>query len=168
MGDVMIDAEVVASAKRVIETAIAKKLTIATAESCTGGLVAGALTEIAGSSAAVLNGFVTYSNEAKQRMLGVPAATLQAYGAVSRETAIAMAEGALQNSPADISVAITGVAGPGGGSTDKPVGLVQFAATRRGGKTIAREERFGDLGRSEIRRRSVLVALAMLKEVETD
>lgn len=158
------DTEIVAAARRVIETAIAAKLTIATAESCTGGLVAGALTEIAGSSAAVLIGFVTYSNEAKQRMLGVPETTLAAHGAVSRETAIAMAEGALKHSPADISVAITGVAGPGGGSADKPVGLVQFAASRRGRATISREERFGDLGRSEIRRRSVLVALAMLLE----
>lgn len=161
----MMDAEVVASARRVIEKAIARKLTIATAESCTGGLVAGALTEIAGSSAAVLNGFVTYSNEAKQRMLGVPETTLAAHGAVSPQTAIAMAEGALKNSPADISVAITGIAGPGGGSAEKPVGLVQFAASRRGAKTIAREERFGDLGRSEIRRRSVLVALSMLDEI---
>jgi nicotinamide-nucleotide amidase len=161
----MTDAKVLASAKRVIETAVTKKLTIATAESCTGGLVAGALTEIAGSSAAVLNGFVTYSNEAKQRMLGVPALTIEAYGAVSRETALAMAQGALKHSPADLSVATTGVAGPGGGSAEKPVGLVQFAAARRGGKTITREERFGDLGRSEIRRRSVLTALSMLLEV---
>jgi nicotinamide-nucleotide amidase len=168
MDEAMMDGEVVASAKRVIETAIAKKLTIATAESCTGGLVAGALTEISGSSAAVLNGFVTYSNEAKQRMLGVPAATLEAHGAVSRETALAMAKGALEKSPADISVAITGIAGPGGGSAEKPVGLVQFADSRRGGRTIAREERFGDLGRSMIRRRSVLTALAMLLEVAAD
>jgi nicotinamide-nucleotide amidase len=164
----MMDAEVIAAAKRVIETAIAQKLTIATAESCTGGLVAGALTEIAGSSAAVLNGFVTYSNEAKQRMLGVPAATIDTKGAVSRETALAMAQGALKNSPADLSVAITGIAGPGGGSAEKPVGLVQFAAARRGGKTILREERFGDLGRSEIRRRSVLVALGMLEQLAGD
>jgi nicotinamide-nucleotide amidase len=162
------DAEVVAAAKRIIDAAIAKKLTIATAESCTGGLVAGALTEIAGSSAAVLCGFVTYSNEAKQRMVGVPEATLIAHGAVSRETAIAMAQGVLKNSPADLAVAITGIAGPGGGSVEKPVGLVQFAAARRSGREIAREERFGDLGRSEIRRRSVLVALGMLAELAAD
>jgi len=162
------NAEVVTAARRIIEIAIARKLTIATAESCTGGLVAGALTEIAGSSAAVLCGFITYSNEAKQRMLGVPEATLQAHGAVSRETALAMAQGALKNSPADIAVAITGIAGPGGGTVEKPVGLVQFAAARRGGQTVTREERFGDIGRSEIRQRSVLVALSMLEQVSLD
>lgn len=161
----MIDAEVEAAARRVVERAIARKLTIATAESCTGGLVAGALTEIAGSSAAVLCGFVTYSNDAKRAMVGVSEATLKERGAVSRETAIAMAQGALRNSPADLSVAITGIAGPGGGSPQKPVGLVQFAAARRGGRVIAREERFGDIGRSAVRRRSVLVALAMLEDL---
>jgi nicotinamide-nucleotide amidase len=159
------DAEIVALAKRVIERCIAGKLTIATAESCTGGLVAGALTEIAGSSAAVLCGFVTYSNEAKQAMLGVPEQTLKDHGAVSRDTAEAMAQGALAHSAADISVAITGIAGPGGGSPAKPVGLVHFGAARRGGKVIAREERFGDIGRSEVRRRAVLVALAMLEDI---
>jgi nicotinamide-nucleotide amidase len=161
----MIDDEIRAAARRVIELCIAGKLTIATAESCTGGLVAGALTEIAGSSAVVLCGFVTYSNDAKQAMLGVPATTLKNSGAVSRETATAMAQGALAQSPADLSVAITGIAGPGGGSPEKPVGLVQFAAARRGGRLIAREERFGDVGRSEVRRRSVLVALAMIDEL---
>jgi nicotinamide-nucleotide amidase len=159
------NAETVAAAKRVIELCIANKLTIVTAESCTGGLVAGALTEIAGSSAAVLCGFVTYSNEAKQAMIGVPEQTLKDHGAVSRETAQAMAEGALAHSTADISVAITGIAGPGGGSATKPVGLVHFGASRRGGKTVTREERFGDLGRSEVRRRAVLVALSMLEEI---
>ncbi len=159
------DYEIFAAAQRIILICAERKLTIATAESCTGGLVAGALTEIAGSSAAVLCGFVTYSNEAKQRMLGVPEQTLIDHGAVSRETALAMAQGALKNSPADLSVAITGIAGPGGGSADKPVGLVQFAAAARGGKTIAREERFGDPGRGEVRRRSVQVALGMLEEL---
>ena len=162
------DKEMIAAAQRVIEMCIARKLTIVTAESCTGGLVAGALTEIAGSSAAVLCGFVTYSNEAKQRMLGVPEKTLDTHGSVSRETAIAMAQGALKNSPADLSVAITGIAGPGGGSPEKPVGLVKFAAAARGGRDITREERYGDLGRSEIRRRSVLTALAMLAELAAD
>jgi nicotinamide-nucleotide amidase len=120
---------------------------------------------IAGSSAAVLCGFVTYSNEAKQRMLSVPEQTLFDRGAVSRETALAMAQGALKNSPADLSVAITGIAGPGGGSAEKPVGLVQFAAALRGGKAITREERFGDIGRGAVRRQSVLVALGMLEEL---
>lgn len=161
----MADAETLAAAKRVIELCIAHKLTIATAESCTGGLVAGALTEIAGSSAVVLCGFVTYSNDAKQAMVEVPAATIASHGAVSRETATAMAQGALAKSPAALSVAITGIAGPGGGSPQKPVGLVHFAAARRGGSIIAREERFGDIGRSDVRRKSVLVALAMLEEL---
>jgi nicotinamide-nucleotide amidase len=163
----MLGDDIVLAARRVIDRCIAGRLTIATAESCTGGLVAAALTEIAGSSAAVLCGFVTYSNEAKQEMLGVPLATLERHGAVSRETAAAMALGALAKSPADLAVAITGIAGPGGGSPDKPVGLVQFAAARRGGRLIAREERFGDIGRSEVRRRSVLVALAMLEDLAT-
>jgi nicotinamide-nucleotide amidase len=159
------DAEILAAAKRVIARCIAGKITIATAESCTGGLVAGALTEIAGSSAVVLCGFVTYSNDAKQAMLGVPGQTLKDHGAVSRQTAEAMAQGALAHSAADISVAITGIAGPGGGTPEKPVGLVHFGASRRGGRTITREERFGDIGRSEVRRRAVLVALEMLDEI---
>ena len=162
------DYETFAAAQRIIRMCAELKLTLATAESCTGGLVAGALTEIAGSSAVVLCGFVTYSNEAKQRMLGVPEKTLQTHGAVSRETALAMAQGALSHSPADISVAITGIAGPGGGSAEKPVGLVQFAAARRGGREISREGRFGDLSRGEIRQRSVLTALAMLEVLATE
>ena len=113
-------------------------LNLATAESCTGGLVAAALTEIAGSSDVVDRGFVTYSNEAKQAMLGVPTATLKRYGAVSAQTAAAMAAGALKNSPADVAVAITGIAGPGGGTKQKPVGLVHFAAAPR--RTARRPE----------------------------
>jgi nicotinamide-nucleotide amidase len=161
----MIDAELQAAARRIIETCTAHGLTIATAESCTGGLVAGALTEIAGSSAVVLCGFVTYSNEAKQRMLGVPVEMLAAHGAVSRPTAEAMAEGALANSPAALSVAITGIAGPGGGSAEKPVGLVHFAAAARAGARLARERRYGDIGRAAVRYASVLEALAMLEEL---
>ena len=143
----------------------AKRLMVATAESCTGGLVAGALTDIAGSSAVVERGFVTYTNAAKQEMLGVPAETLRAHGEVSRETAEAMATGALAHAPADLSVAITGIAGPGGVSAAKPVGLVHFAAASRGGKLIHRERRFGNVGRAEVRRLSVLEALAMLAEL---
>ena len=142
-----------------------ERLMLATAESCTGGLVAGALTEIAGSSAVVLCGFVTYSNEAKQSMLGVPGEVLAAHGAVSRPTAEAMAEGALAHSPAALSVAITGVAGPGGGSAEKPVGLVHFAAAARTGLRIARERRYGDISRTAVRHASVLEALAMLEEL---
>jgi nicotinamide-nucleotide amidase len=137
-------------------------LKLATAESCTGGLVAGALTEIAGSSDVVDRGFVTYSNEAKQAMLGVPAATLKRYGAVSAATAAAMAKGALKHSLADIAVAVTGIAGPGGGAKGKPVGLVFFAAARRGGRQIAHSRRYGKIGRSQVRQRSVAEALRLL------
>jgi len=158
----VIDAETRALAVRVLDAYRAREWTLATAESCTGGLVAGALTEIAGSSDVVDRGFITYSNEAKAEMLGVPEATLAEYGAVSRPTAEAMAKGVLTRSSVDAAVAITGIAGPGGGSTDKPVGLVHFAAAARGGRLIAREKRYGDIGRSEVRRLSVLEALDML------
>ncbi|PZQ10880.1 MAG: damage-inducible protein CinA [Ancylobacter novellus] len=152
-------------AEKVLRLARGAGLTIVTAESCTGGLVAGALTEVPGSSEAVDRGFVTYSNAAKTELLGVPAEMIGRHGAVSEEVARAMAEGALAVAKAGAAVAVTGVAGPGGGSPEKPVGLVWFAAARRGGPTILREKRFGDLGRAEIRRRSVLVALEMLAEV---
>ena len=161
----MADRETEAVAVALLDLCKAKKLMVATAESCTGGLVAGALTDIAGSSAVVDRGFVTYTNEAKHEMLGVPLDTLNKLGAVSRETAEAMARGALGNASADIVVSITGIAGPGGGSPEKPVGLVHFAAASRGGRLIHRERRFGDIGRAEVRRRSVLEALAMLTEL---
>jgi nicotinamide-nucleotide amidase len=154
--------ELRALASRVLETCRARGLTVATAESCTGGLVAAALTDIAGSSDVVDRGFVTYSNLAKHRMLGVPTETLRAHGAVSRETAEAMVRGALAKSGVDLVVAITGVAGPGGGSAEKPVGLVHFAAGARDGRLIHREKRYGDVGRSEVRRLSVVEALDML------
>jgi nicotinamide-nucleotide amidase len=150
-------------AQAVLAEARAKGWKITTAESCTGGLVAGALTEIAGSSDVFERGFITYSNQAKQDCLGVIDDTLDKFGAVSAPTAVAMAEGALANSRADISVAITGVAGPGGGSPDKPVGLVHFAAARRGRATISEARRFGDIGRINIRMESVEVALALLR-----
>ena len=153
------------AASRVLERCRAHGLTVATAESCTGGLVAGTLTEIAGSSDVVDRGFVTYSDAAKEAMLGVPAAILKRHGAVSRETAEAMATGTLAHAPVDLAVAITGNAGPGGGSADKPVGLVHFAAAARDGRLIHREKRFGDVGRSEVRLRSVAEALAMLEEL---
>ena len=138
-------------------------LKLATAESCTGGLIAGLLTEIAGSSDVVERGFVTYSNEAKQELIGVPAATIESHGAVSKATASAMAEGALDHARADISVSVTGVAGPGGGSAAKPVGLVHLAAARRGRPTIHRECRFGDIGRTEVRIASVRAALELIR-----
>ncbi|WP_188909096.1 CinA family protein [Salinarimonas ramus] len=139
-------------------------LTIVTAESCTGGLIAGLLTDIPGSSRAVERGFVTYSNEAKIECLGVPAATIEAHGAVSEETARAMAEGALAASRADVAVSVTGIAGPGGGSAEKPVGLVHFGCARRGGAVRHLERRYGDLGRSMVRLRTVADALELLEE----
>ena len=161
----MADRETEAAAIALLDLCKTKRLMVATAESCTGGLVAGALTDIAGSSAVVDRGFVTYTDKAKHEMLGVPSDTLNRFGAVSRETAEAMARGALGNANADIVVSITGIAGPGGGSPEKPVGLVHFAAASRGGRLIHRERRFGDIGRAEVRRRSVLEALAMLTEL---
>jgi len=138
------------------------QLKIATAESCTGGLIAAALTEIPGSSDVFERGFVTYSNEAKQALLGVPGDLIATYGAVSAETARAMAAGALAHAPVDLVVAVTGIAGPGGGSPGKPVGLVHFTAARRDGRLLEEIRRFGDLGRGAVRLASVEVALGML------
>lgn len=154
-----------AAAERVLAACRARGLMIATAESCTGGLVAGALTAVAGSSDVVERGFVTYSNAAKETMLGVPRSTLEQYGAVSRQTAEAMARGALSHSPATLAVAVTGVAGPGGSSADKPVGLVHFAAAARDGRLIHKEKRYGDIGRDAVRLQSVSEALGMLEEL---
>jgi nicotinamide-nucleotide amidase len=137
-------------------------LLLATAESCTGGLIAGAITEVAGSSAVLDRGFVTYSNEAKTGMLGVAPDLIGRVGAVSREVAVAMAEGALHASRADIAVAVTGIAGPGGGSAEKPVGLVHFAVAVRGAPTIHAERRFGDIGRSAVRLATVQAALELI------
>jgi nicotinamide-nucleotide amidase len=137
---------------------------IVTAESCTGGLVAGALTEIAGSSDVVDRGFVTYSNRAKEAMLGVPGDLIADMGAVSEPVARMMAEGALAASDAHIAVSITGVAGPGGGSALKPVGLVHFATARANGPILHRRELFGDIGREEVRMAAVRVALEMIRE----
>lgn len=158
----MLDANTFQLAEQVLTEARARNQKIATAESCTGGLVSGALTDVPGSSDVVDRGFVTYSNEAKMKMLGVNPETIAMHGAVSEETARAMAEGALAQSLADISVAITGVAGPGGGTTAKPVGLVHFAAARKGHATIAEKHMFGNLGRSGIRSASVDIALGLL------
>ena len=139
-------------------------LRLATAESCTGGLVAARLTEIPGSSMVVDRGFVTYSNAAKTEMLGVPAGLIAQHGAVSEEVARAMAEGALARSDADVAVAVTGIAGPGGATAAKPVGLVHFAVARAG-ETAVLERRYGDLERSEIREQAVGDALALLERV---
>jgi nicotinamide-nucleotide amidase len=137
-------------------------LKIVTAESCTGGLVAGCLTAVAGSSAVMERGFVTYSNEAKIELLAVPAELIASVGAVSAETAAAMVYGALAHSRADIAVSVTGIAGPGGGSAEKPVGLVHFACAGRDKRPKLLEKRFGAIGRTEVRQRSVEVALDLL------
>ena len=159
----MFPSELAARAAALLDRCRSAGLKIATAESCTGGLVAGLLTEIPGSSAVVERGFVVYSNEAKEELLGVPAETLAAHGAVSEATARAMAEGALAGSRADIAVSVTGVAGPDGGTAAKPVGLVWFACARRGAPTAVREEQFGEIGRRGVRLASVSVALGMLE-----
>jgi nicotinamide-nucleotide amidase len=167
MTGAMIDDAIRDTAARVLDACRAHGHKVATAESCTGGLVAGALTEIPGSSDVLDRGFVTYSNSAKQTMLGVPASILERHGAVSRETADAMAAGALMMSNADLAVAITGIAGPGGGSAEKPVGLVHFAAAARDGRRLHREKRYGDVGRSAVRREAVAEALALLELLAT-
>jgi nicotinamide-nucleotide amidase len=160
----MFPAALLFRAENLLAAARAKGLMIVTAESCTGGLVAGLLTEIAGSSDVVERGLVTYTNQAKQDLLGVPVDLLDRYGAVSEPVARAMAQGALKNSRAQLSVAITGIAGPGGGSADKPVGLVHFAAAR-GDTVIHRECRFGDIGRGAVRLKSVETALELLLQL---
>jgi nicotinamide-nucleotide amidase len=156
-------AALVPLARDLVAEAARRNLKVATAESCTGGLVAAALTEIAGASAVVERAFVTYSNEAKAEMLGVPKSMIDAKGAVSGEVAVAMAEGALQHSRADLAVAVTGIAGPDGGSAEKPVGLVHFAVARRGGKARRVERRFRDDGRSAIRLAAASEALKLLR-----
>lgn len=149
-------------AEAVLAAARQRHLKIATAESCTGGLVSAALTDIAGSSDVFERGFVTYSNEAKMQLLGVQASTIAEHGAVSEQTARAMAEGALKNSLADIAVSVTGVAGPGGGTPQKPVGLVHFAIAIKDKPTQADHHHFGDVGRTSIRSQSVDIALRLL------
>jgi nicotinamide-nucleotide amidase len=143
----------------------ARRITLATAESCTGGLLAAALTAIGGSSDVFERGFVTYSNAAKHEMLGVDVSLIETYGAVSEEVAIAMALGALAHSQAGLAVSITGVAGPGGGSAEKPVGLVHFACSTREGLLHRQRQEFGPIGRTEIRLRSVAVALELIERM---
>ena len=161
----MLDDEILAAAESLLDMARAINAKLVTAESCTGGLIAGALTAIAGSSDVVDRGFVTYSNDAKAEMLGVPDAMLHEHGAVSEQVARAMAYGALLNSTAEASIAVTGVAGPGGGSAEKPVGLVFIAAARRRNSVVrVRREIFpGD--RTAVRRATVLSALDLLSSI---
>lgn len=157
----MFPATVLHLSERLLAEARAQRLTLATAESCTGGLIAAALTEIPGSSDVLERGFVSYANEAKQALLGVPGDLIATYGAVSEPVARAMALGVLAHSPCDLAIAVTGVAGPGGGTAQKPVGLVHIAAARRHGEVLHEERRFGPLSRHEIRMGSVEAALAL-------
>jgi len=155
--------EIVALAERVVRENTAAGRTVVLAESCTGGLVCAALTEIPGSSAVLDRGFVTYSNEGKQETLGVPADIIDTFGAVSVATAWAMAQGALERSGADVAVAISGIAGPGGGTEQKPVGTVVFARAIRGSEDCdAEERRLDGSSRAEVRRQAALVALELL------
>lgn len=159
----MIDEQILADAARLLEDCRARGLRLATAESCTGGLIAATLTAIAGSSDVLDRGFVTYSNAAKTEMLGVPAELIASVGAVSEAVAARMAEGAVARSAADIAVSVTGVAGPGGGSAEKPVGLVWFGIASRDRPTgTARHVLPGD--RAEVRRRSVALALQIMRD----
>ncbi|MBN9468007.1 MAG: CinA family protein [Bosea sp.] len=159
----MFDLETRSLAAELLNISRERGITVATVESCTGGLVCGALTAIAGSSSVVLGGLVTYSNEAKTTLANVPAELILRHGAVSEPVARAMAEGGRERLSARLAVSITGVAGPDGGSEEKPVGLVHFACAGAG-QTLHREKRFGALGRDEIRRLSVLEALDLLRE----
>lgn len=155
--------DITAAAQRLLDLARTKGLKIVTAESCTGGLLAAVLTEIAGASYVVERGYVTYSNAAKTECLGVPAPLIEKHGAVSREVAEAMAQGAIRQSHADISIAITGIAGPDGGTASKPVGLVHFALHLKTHTTRHHEGRFGDLGRTAVRLAAVRNALSLLE-----
>jgi len=163
MSDSLLPDDIVALARQVVAENVAAGRTVALAESCTGGLVSAAITEIAGSSAVLDRGFVTYSNEAKHQTLGVAHDILDTFGAVSVATAWAMAQGALKHSGADVAVAISGIAGPGGGSDMKPVGTVVFARAVRGSEEVNAEERLLDgSSRAAVRRQATIVALELL------
>jgi nicotinamide-nucleotide amidase len=157
--------ELTARAAGLIDLCRSRRLMLATAESCTGGLIAALITAVPGSSDVLDCGFVTYSNDAKARMIGVPPELIAEHGAVSEEVARAMAEGALARSAADIAVAVTGVAGPGGGTAAKPVGLVHCAAARKGRPTITKVLRLGDIGRDAVRLETVRAAVEMAYEI---
>jgi nicotinamide-nucleotide amidase len=159
----MLPEDLVTAAAELLAVLRGRSLTLATAESCTGGLIAACLTEVAGSSDVFERGFVTYSNAAKSELIGVDPDLIRRHGAVSEPVARAMAEGALAHSSADIAVAVTGVAGPGGGSAEKPVGLVHIATARRGQSAQHRRCEFGDIGRSGVRVSTVAEAFEMVR-----
>jgi nicotinamide-nucleotide amidase len=157
----MFHSSIIRLAEVVNHTLIARKQMIVTAESCTGGLIAGALTDVPGSSEAVFGGYITYANEAKSGMIGVDRDLIRAHGAVSEQVARAMAEGALKTSGAAVAIAVTGIAGPGGGTEGKPVGLVHFAYADAD-KTVHLKKLFGDIGRQKVREETVKTALGMV------
>ena len=159
----MFDKALRARAEALVQRYAAQGRMVTTAESCTGGLVGALITEIPGASAVFERGFIVYSNAAKTELLGVPESLLAAHGAVSEECARALATGAIARSHADVAVSITGIAGPGGGSAQKPVGLVHFGVAWRGGEVSALRRLYGDLSREEIRRLSVEDALGLLE-----
>lgn len=159
----MIDAKIIDElAREVLKICRQQKLLLATVESCTGGMIAAALTDIAGSSDVVDCGFVTYSNEAKMSMVGVDQCLLEKYGAVSEPVALAMAKGALHHSRADISIAVTGIAGPDGGSNEKPVGLVHLAVALKQFEPLHFKAHFGDIGRGNVRQATVIKAFELI------
>ena len=163
----MFPPDLIKDAEQLLDKLREQGMTLATAESCTGGLIAGLLTEIPGASEVLCSGFVTYSNAAKTSMLGVDEDLIERHGAVSEEVARAMAGGALKSSTADIAVAVTGIAGPAGGTKEKPVGLVHLCAARKDGIVSHQEQRYGSLGRSEIRLASVRDAIGLIEAVRT-
>jgi nicotinamide-nucleotide amidase len=160
----MLADDILETARSLVAAYAAAGLKLVTAESCTGGLVAAAITDVPGSSAVLERGFVTYSNEAKAEALGVSLELLRAHGAVSAPVAVAMAVGALRHSRADVAVSITGIAGPGGATETKPVGLVHLAVARSGRGTVDAVCHFGDLGRRRVREAAVRKAFDMLAE----
>lgn len=157
----MLDNETLALAKKLNDRLLLAGHMMVTAESCTGGLIASAITSVSGSSAVLYGGFVTYANRAKTQMIGVPARLIEYNGAVSEPVARAMAEGARTTAGVDLAIAVTGIAGPGGGSDEKPIGLVHFGLSDASG-TVHRAERYGDLGRDMIRQLTVRTALEMI------
>jgi nicotinamide-nucleotide amidase len=161
----MTGAELFEAASEVLGLCGRHRFKLATAESCTGGMIAAAFTASSGSSVVFDRGYVTYSNAAKIADLGVPAGLIEQHGAVSEEVARAMAEGACERAEVNIALAVTGIAGPTGGTPQKPVGLVHIAVAHRGGRTLHRECRFGPIGRGEVRRLSAMATLALAKEL---
>jgi nicotinamide-nucleotide amidase len=161
----MISERLVQDASGFFDRAKALSYRLATAESCTGGLIAASVAAVPGASLVLERGFITYSNDAKIEMLGVPAELIERRGAVSMEVALAMVEGALKHSRADIAVAVTGIAGPDGGTADKPIGLVHIAAARRNGPRLHEEHRFGDIGRHRVQAESAIAALTLAGRV---